>query len=988
MKHLADNYRPISLLDTLYKIYTNVLTKRLTKFVEENRIMATTQFGGQKGKGTADAIITLTNMMEDRIQHREEKQMYACFIDFQKAFDSLEHWRIIQVLQDYGVPEKFIQSIQGIYKGANAYITTPHGDTEKFPVTRGVRQGDTLSPLLFNLGINPLIRRIDREYKGYSMAQDINIRASILAYMDDLTLLSDDPKALDEMVNLVADFGNLTGLKMNAKKTQILTTKGNHQTEIMQRNTKTMQDEKTTIQENTKNVRYLGVVLNLNLDWEPAAEEMKKNVLKKLAILDGKRYPTEIKTKIINIIINKIIEYQANFIHISEEIKKEITQKIVAVAKHSVPMRSNLNPSEIWVNKEHGGEGIAHIDRVCDQGLVGTICRVGLNDNGTIQNQTTIRRMMDAYDLQSPQLEWNRESTLKENGPELPKNSRMARVTKALAKTNIILIHTPKEITHIQQLQEHENRIIETTKENSAVIHKLLQLRTNTNPKELFKQVTNPDFTKKWKLKSRAELFGYHPCTNQEYERLEEIVTTIKGDPIPGIFPKLEIKEETNLTPVDVRPHKFNEKGKAQTICWTDGSNKGPDSGWGVCFGENHEHNFWGATPKGTTIDTAELMAIEMAIKRCPKDADLTILSDSQNAINEMKLIAKGRPNYKKNKRLKFAILRLLEEKKRKDPTFELNMAKIPSHTDEKMREYRKQKQVDKMQQLQQEINNLVEQLGLSKETILKGNEIADQNAKKGRETLQHLPAPQPHVTSPNRVDLWTHKEKLEPFEGNPRKEIERADTEKRIENMKNDKEIHEFDLKASAIILNDTNTREEERKMVKKIRSKGMFTRKIGYSRRNDKNKHWKNRAKFYQDPKCPSCNQEESSFHFQVGCKKLEEIRRETKEELEIKMAKYDALLARDVSNLPSANDTVMRNRNGDPIITKEMRIKMKKSAGYITKGTASHIRANHKKEADEIFREIQEITTRGLIRMWEERNRNFKTLCEEINARAQPP
>jgi hypothetical protein len=81
-------------------------------------------------------------------------------------------------------------------------------------------------------------------------------------------------------------------------------------------------------------------------------------------------------------------------------------------------------------------------------------------------------------------------------------------------------------------------------------------------------------------------------------------------------------------------------------------------------------------------------------------------------------------------------------------------------------------------------------------------------------------------------------------------------------------------------------------------------------------------------------------------------------------------------------------MRNRNGDPIITKEMRIKMKKSAGYITKGTASHIRANHKKEADEIFREIQEITTRGLIRMWEERNRNFKTLCEEINARAQPP
>ena len=147
---LPENYRPISLLNTLYKVYTTFLHEQLKEHMVSNNLMAKIQYGYAKGKSTIEPIMTVINVLEDA--RYKAKSVWISLIDLKKAYDSVEHWLIKQALEFYQVDKELIEAVMSCYVGEKAFLKLPFGNTKLFDITRGVRQGDVLSPLLFLYG--------------------------------------------------------------------------------------------------------------------------------------------------------------------------------------------------------------------------------------------------------------------------------------------------------------------------------------------------------------------------------------------------------------------------------------------------------------------------------------------------------------------------------------------------------------------------------------------------------------------------------------------------------------------------------------------------------------------------------------------------------------------------------------------------------------------------------------------------------------------
>lgn len=151
--------------------------------------------------------------------HEYQKPLYICFIDYSKAFDSLKHKFIWQSLKEQGVANVYIGLIESIYKGSNSRIkleTKGHS----FPINKGVRQGDPLSPKLFNAVLEHVFRGLDWDNYGLNInGKQLNH----LRFADDIIILEEDPKKLEHMIKDLDEKSRVVGLEMNTNKTKLMT---------------------------------------------------------------------------------------------------------------------------------------------------------------------------------------------------------------------------------------------------------------------------------------------------------------------------------------------------------------------------------------------------------------------------------------------------------------------------------------------------------------------------------------------------------------------------------------------------------------------------------------------------------------------------------------------------------------------------------------------------------------------------------------------
>ena len=118
-------------------------------------------YGFRKGRGTRDQIANIHWIME---RAREfQKNIYFCFIDCAKAFDCVDHNRLWEILKEMGIPDHLICLLRNLYAGQEATVRTGHGTTNWFQIGKGVRQGCILSPCLFNLYAEYIMRNAGLE---------------------------------------------------------------------------------------------------------------------------------------------------------------------------------------------------------------------------------------------------------------------------------------------------------------------------------------------------------------------------------------------------------------------------------------------------------------------------------------------------------------------------------------------------------------------------------------------------------------------------------------------------------------------------------------------------------------------------------------------------------------------------------------------------------------------------------------------------------
>ena len=114
-----------------------------------NRELPDVQAGFRKGRGTRDQIANIHWIMEKAREF--QKNIYFCFIDYAKAFDSVDHNKLWEILQEMGIPDHLTCLLRNLYAGQQATVRTGHGKTDCFQIGKGVHQGCILSPCLFNL---------------------------------------------------------------------------------------------------------------------------------------------------------------------------------------------------------------------------------------------------------------------------------------------------------------------------------------------------------------------------------------------------------------------------------------------------------------------------------------------------------------------------------------------------------------------------------------------------------------------------------------------------------------------------------------------------------------------------------------------------------------------------------------------------------------------------------------------------------------------
>ena len=175
------------------------------------------QAGLGKVRGTRDQIANIRWIME---KPREfQKNIYFCFIDYAKAFDPVDHNKQWKILKEMGIPEHLICLLRNLYAGQEATVRTGHGTTDWFQIGNGVCQGCVLSPCLFNLYAEYIMRNAGLE-EAQAEIKIAKRNINHLRYADDTTLMAEIEEELKSLLKKsllmkVKEKSEKVGLKLN-----------------------------------------------------------------------------------------------------------------------------------------------------------------------------------------------------------------------------------------------------------------------------------------------------------------------------------------------------------------------------------------------------------------------------------------------------------------------------------------------------------------------------------------------------------------------------------------------------------------------------------------------------------------------------------------------------------------------------------------------------------------------------------------------------
>ena len=208
----TSNYRPISLLSNLNKIFEKIMFQRCYNFIESNEILYEHQYGFRKKYSTGHALINISEQIRTALDNN--KYAIGVFVDFQKAFDTVDHNILIKKLERFGISGNCNKWFQSYLTNRKQFVSILGYKSNQRTIFHGVPQGSVLGPLLFLLFINDL-HRVIKFSTVFHFADDTN-----------LLLIGDSPSKIQKQMNcdlrwlyrwLIAN-----SISLNAAKTELI----------------------------------------------------------------------------------------------------------------------------------------------------------------------------------------------------------------------------------------------------------------------------------------------------------------------------------------------------------------------------------------------------------------------------------------------------------------------------------------------------------------------------------------------------------------------------------------------------------------------------------------------------------------------------------------------------------------------------------------------------------------------------------------------
>jgi hypothetical protein len=225
---MPGNYRPIAVIPILYKLFSRMLCNRLTKYIMEHQ--SVDQAAYRKGFSTADHLLTVSLLIEKSGEFNYP--LWLALVDFEKAFDTVEHSPLWKVLEQQGVPSHYIKLLELLYTDQQAYVQAGV-KSRMFSIERGVKQGDPISALLFIAVMQACFAQLQLKWgrlnlrrTGIKFGLQLSSEGGDLTnlrFADDVILVARQKSDIRKMLQDLSEISAKHGLKIHFGKTKIMT---------------------------------------------------------------------------------------------------------------------------------------------------------------------------------------------------------------------------------------------------------------------------------------------------------------------------------------------------------------------------------------------------------------------------------------------------------------------------------------------------------------------------------------------------------------------------------------------------------------------------------------------------------------------------------------------------------------------------------------------------------------------------------------------
>ena len=687
------NYRPITLLNTDYKIFTKALSLKLAYAAED--IIHQDQAGFIRGRSIFDQVKT-TKLVTDYME-RSQKARAVVALDQEKAYDKILHPYLWAVLRKFEIPENFIKTIKSLYDGAETKVMINGELSEAFTICRGVRQGDALSCLLFDIAIEPLAENI-RKSQEITGIQIPGRRGylKVKMFADDTTVYLSETDSIEDLQTILTKWCGVSGAKFNIEKTEIIPLGSREQREEIIQSRKLNQTNRETIPahihvaKDGEPVRILGAWIGNNVDqattWAPILEDC----CKRLKRWGAARHSLEGRRLIVQMQVGGVTQYLTKVQGMPREVETELN-KLIRRFMWNNEKSDTVNHTQMTTKHKKGGKKVLDIE-TRNKAIHLTWLKAYLNLDSKRATWTYFADAMIKDDIPpSHKIDNDPESRImpiiqdwetRAKGSTLPEDLKTmlklakeynvqlaaANPTKEVQEELPIWYHA-RSMPSVRKLyktktakclrRKHQMKLVrdavatlalmgeDHTPANNCRCEGCRNMRTEnkcTHPHDCL--TTTAELIKKIHPKWNPMKERPQPETTNEdendNEHEEEERTFDRSNETDELKDAITIFGRTMNEPTGISrtaPER-EDPNTPETVVYTDGAciNNGDENaaaGSGIWYGDNDPRNVSARVAcKEQSNQTGELIAVLITVKNHPPNEDLRIISDSKYTID------------------------------------------------------------------------------------------------------------------------------------------------------------------------------------------------------------------------------------------------------------------------------------------------------------------------------------------------------------------